>query len=257
MPTNKSVHDGHRARMRKRFAETAPTAFAEHEILEMLLYYTIARGDTNETAHSLLEAFGSIEGVLDADPARLATVWGIGESSATFLSLVGEAARRYATQKFTEKHAPMKALDSPQKIAAFFAPRFMGAKKELVFVLLLDNAMRAVDCFPLADGTVSAVCVSVRTIAERAYSKQAAAVILAHNHPGGVAVPSSDDVKLTHRIREALSLLEIPLIEHFVFSENAYAPILNQFQHREDGSCAASSLFDIIKTNLQKKENLQ
>lgn len=257
MPTNKSPHEGHRARMRKRLADTSPAAFAEHEILEMLLYYTIARGDTNETAHSLLEAFGSIEGVLDADAARLKTVWGIGESAATFLTLVGEAARRYATEKFTAKQGPVRALDTPEKIVTFLAPRFMGASKEILLVLLLDNAMRPVDCFPLASGTVSAVSVSVRAIAERTYSKQAAAVILAHNHPGGIAAPSGDDVKLTHHIKEALSLLEIPLVEHYVFSDNAYAPILNQFRKDEEGAFAASSLFDLIKTNIHKKENKQ
>ena len=255
MPTNKSPHEGHRARMRKRLQDTSAAAFADHEILEMLLYYTIARGDTNETAHSLLEAFGSMEGVLDADASRLTSVWGIGESAATFLSLVGEVARRYATEKFTAKQGPVGALDSPEKIVTFLAPRFMGATKEILLVLLLDNAMRPVDCFPLANGTVSTVAVSVRAIAERAYSKQAAAVILAHNHPGGIAAPSGDDVKLTHHIREALSLLEIPLVEHFVFSDNAYAPILNQFRPREEGAFAASSLFDLIKTNIHKKEN--
>ena len=257
MATNKSPHEGHRARMRKRLWETAPASFAEHELLEMLLYHSIARGDTNETAHSLLETFGSIEGVLDADAARLQSVWGVGESSAVLLTLVGELARRYATQKFIEKQGPLGALDTPQKVAAFLAPRFIGATKELAVVLLVDNAMRVLDCFPLSFGTVSGVSVSVRAIAERAYSKHAAAVFLAHNHPGGIAVPSGEDVKLTHHIKEALALLEIPLVEHFVFSDSAYAPILNQFQQKEREPAAASPLFDLIKTNFRKKEKEQ
>lgn len=255
MATNKSVHEGHRARMRKRLKETSPASFAEHEILEMLLYHSIARGDTNETAHSLLEAFGSLEGVLDADAARLQTVWGVGESSAILLTLVGELSRRYATQKFIEKQGPLGALDSPEKVVAFLAPRFMGATKEMAVVLLVDNAMRVLDCFPLAFGTVSGVSISVRAIAERAYSKQAAAVFLAHNHPGGMAVPSEEDVKLTHRIKEALAILEIPLVEHFVFSNSSYAPILNQFRQSDEGAAAASPIFGLIKANFRKKEN--
>lgn len=255
MATNKSVHEGHRARMRKRLRETSPSSFAEHEILEMLLYHSIARGDTNETAHSLLEAFGSIEGVLDADAARLQSVWGVGETSAVLLTLVGDLARRYAIQKFIEKQSPSEALDTPERVAAFLAPRFIGATKELAMVLLVDNSMRMLDCFPLAFGTVSGVSISVRDIAERAYSSHAAAVFLAHNHPGGLAVPSNEDVKLTHRIKEALAILEIPLVEHFVFSDNAYSPILNQFRQTEEPAAAASPIFDLIKANFRKKES--
>lgn len=254
MATKKSPHEGHRARMRTRLRDSSPSSFADHEILEMLLYHSIARGDTNETAHSLLEAFGSIEGVLDADAAHLQSVWGVGETSAVLLTLAGELARRYATQKFMEKQGTLGALDSPEKVAAFLAPRFMGATKEMALVLLVDNAMRVLDCFPLSLGTVSGVSVSVRAIAERAYSKHAAAVFLAHNHPGGVAVPSSEDVKLTHRIKEALAILEIPLVEHFVFSDSAYAPILNQFKQSEAESAAASPIFDLIHTKFRKKE---
>ena len=255
MATNRSPHDGHRARMRKRLKETSPSAFAEHEILEMLLYHSIARGDTNETAHSLLEAFGSIEGVLDADASRLQAVWGVGESSAVLLTLAGELARRYATQKFIEKQSPLKVLDTPEKVATFFAPRFIGATKELALVLLVDNSMRVLDCFPLSFGTVSGVSISVRAIAERAYSSHAAAVFLAHNHPGGIAVPSDEDVNITRRIKEGLAILEIPLVEHFVFSDNAYSPILNEYRQTEAPAAAASPVFDLIKTNFLKKES--
>lgn len=254
MPQKYSPHTGHRARMRQRLANTSPAGFADHEILEMLLYYTYARGDTNEIAHALIEAFGSVEGVLDADPARLQTVLGVGEGCAVFLTLLGEISRRYLAQKISDSAHDRAALDSPEKVASYLALRFVGATKELAYVLLLDNSMRPLDCFPVSEGTVSGVSISVRDIAERAYTKKAAAVVLAHNHPGGVAVPSSEDISTTHRTREALALLGIPLIEHFVFSDRSYAPILCRFEEKPPESIAASPIFDKIKQNFYNRK---
>ncbi len=254
MAEKNSPHAGHRARMRQRLRETGPASFADHEILEMLLYYTNARGDTNETAHSLIEAFGSLEGILDTDPARLESVWGIGESSTVLLTLVSETAHRYATQKFSAKQKNGSVLDTAEKAAGFFAPRFLGATKELAYALLLDNSMRPLDFFPVGDGSVSSISISIRNIAERAYTKHAAAVILAHNHPGGLAVPSVDDLKTTQHLKEALSLLEIPLVEHFVFSDKAYTSILNQFQQKEHTAFVASPLFDRLEADFHKKK---
>ncbi len=253
MASNKSCHGGHRARMRERFLQTGGAAFAEHEILEMLLYHVIPRADTNGTAHALIEAFGSLSGVLEADLDRLLAVEGVGEKTAEYLSLLGESARRYTVTKLTgEEKSP--CLDTPEKLAEFLFPRFLGAQRELAYVLLLDNGMRVLDCFPAASGTVSSVPFSVRQIAERAYTKHAAAVVIAHNHPNGVSVPSAEDVNLTHRLRESLEMLEIALVEHFVFSERSYSCILGAglgARVNGEGQIAASSLFDKIKQNFK------
>ena len=252
MAQKSSPHQGHRERMRERLVATSPSGFADHELLEMLLYYTNARRDTNEIAHSLIEAFGSIEGVLDADRDRLLSVFGVGEQSALLFALVGELSRRYLTEKMTDTKGGRQMLDTPDRLAAFLAPRFVGATKEMALALLLDNSMLPLDCFPVGEGTVSGVTLSARVIAERAYTKHAAAVVLAHNHPGGVAVPSSDDVNATQRIKEALELLGIPLIEHFVFSDRAFAPILQKITPIEGEAAAASPIFDKIKANFGK-----
>lgn len=249
-----SPHVGHRERMRKRLLSTSPSAFADHEILEMLLYYTNARGDTNETAHALIEAFGSLEGALDADPDRLQAVWGVGESTAVLFTLLGEVSRRYMMQKISGGNKPDAILDSPEKLVDFFLPHFLGATKELAYVLLLDNSMRPLDCFPIGDGSVSSIILSVRGIAERAYTKHAAAVVLAHNHPGGLAVPSGEDINVTRHIQEALSLLGITLVDHFVLSDRSFAPILNKIDVKTEGAVAASPIFDLIKSNFKQKK---
>lgn len=249
MAEQKNPHKGHRARMRERFKASSPAAFAPHELLEMLLYHSNARGDTNETAHALIEAFGSIEGVLDADVSRLETVFGVGEGCALFLSLIGEIAKRYTAEKLSAGTARPTALDTPERLAAFLLTRFIGATKELAYALLLDNSLRPLDCFPIGDGTVSSVSVSVRAVAERAYTKHAAAVVIAHNHPGGLSLPSDDDLTLTHRLREALDLLEIPLLEHFIFSDKSYTPLLHRMSAEKARAMgmAASPIVDLIK----------
>ncbi|MBQ9802922.1 MAG: DNA repair protein RadC [Clostridia bacterium] len=254
MAEKSSPHAGHRERMRKRLMSSSSAVFADHEILEMLLYYTNARGDTNETAHALIEAFGSLEGVLDADPDRLQSVWGIGESASVLFTLLGELSRRYMIQKMSGAGKPDAVLDSPEKLVSFFLPHFIGATKELVYALLLDNSMRPLDCFPVGDGTVSSVILSVRSIAERAYTKHAAAVVLAHNHPGGIAVPSSEDIQVTHHLREALSLLGITLVDHFVLSDRSFAPILSKIDIKTEEAVAASPIFDLIKSNFKQKK---
>ena len=249
------LHDGHRERMRERFLTSNARDFKEHELLEMLLFHTHARGNTNDTAHALIEAFGSLDNVFESDVDRLLSVSGIGEKSAFLLSLVGELAKRYTLTKLAPETNVKGSLDTAKKVAAFLAPRFLGTKNEQAYALLVDNGMRPVDCFPVGDGTVTSIPLSVRNIAERAYSKRAAAVFLAHNHPDGMAIPSTSDVNATLRIKEALSLLEIPLLEHFIFAGNNYAMILRNENPADYAPVvAASPLFETTKKQFYKKQ---
>lgn len=113
---------------------------------------------------------------------------------------------------------------------------------ERAYLLLFDNAMHMLDFRHLGDGEVSKVLVSVRNIAEYAFRKHAAQVVLAHNHPGGIAVPSGEDLVLTRRVSQALQLLDIPLLEHFIFSDYGYCTVLRQAEAEEgDGEAAAAS----------------
>lgn len=251
------LHGGHRSRMRQKFLCGSPSDFLDHEILEMLLYYTDPRGNTNDTAHALIEAFSSLDGVLEADVDQLKSVFGVGEKTALLLALLGETAKRYTVTKMSPNKKEGLILNTPQKIAQFMLPRFIGTKKEQAFVLLVDNGMMPLDCFPIGDGSVISIALSVRNIAERAYSKHAAGVVLAHNHPNGVAYPSEEDISVTHRLKEALSLLEIPLIEHFIFAGNEYIAILGKAPPRQETEHAASSIFQILQNELTAQQGEQ
>ncbi|MBQ8358183.1 MAG: RadC family protein [Clostridia bacterium] len=245
------LHGGHRERMRQRFLETGGKGMADHEILEMLLFYALPRRDTNETAHCLIEECGSLSGVLEADIDHLCHTVGVKENTALYLRLLGETARRYTVRQM-EGNERVSVYDSPDRIAAFLAPRYVGVKVERVFLLLFDNGMHMIDCHHVGDGSVSGVTVTVRPIVEHAFRKGAAAAILAHNHPGGLSIPSGDDLRVTRRLDEAFRLMEIPLLEHYVFGTDGYRPIMALYRAPSDESYASSSLCDLLRRRLNE-----
>ena len=240
-----NLHGGHRERMRERVLRSGAESLADHELLEMLLFYSIPRADTNDTAHRLIERFGSLVGVIEANAEHLCRVEGVGDRSALLFSLLSEATRRYAAQKM-EVQEPQGAFDTPEKIATFLFPRFLGLGVERVYLLMFDNGMRLLDCMHVCDGSVSGVTVSVRRMVERAVAKNAAAVILAHYHPGGRAVPSGEDVRLTRQVDQAFRLLEIPLLEHYVFSDHSFAPVMGNVRAAQVETAAATSLSELF-----------
>lgn len=229
------LHSGHRDRMRERVAASGASSLADHELLEMLLYYVQPRRDTNETAHMLIEECGSLPSMLEADRERLCRVPYIKENGALYLQLLGELARRYAVSKFQpDGISPDEVYDSMEKLATVLYPRFLGQTKELLVAVLFDARMRLSDIFTVAEGTLNSVSLTARTVTQRAYARNAAFCVLAHNHPGGIATPSQEDVRLTRDMEAALELVGVPLIEHLVFTDRAYFPIVaNCMQSQE------------------------
>lgn len=248
MAQEKHLHAGHRERLRERFLKL-PESLADHELLELLLFYVLPRQDTNDLAHALIEEFGSFHRVLEADAVHLQRVAGVGPSVAAYIKALGAAANRYEADKFKDADAS-QVFDTPARIARFLWPHFLGQRTERVYAMLFDNGMRLLDLLHVCDGSVSGAPFSVRRIVERAYMKGATGVILAHNHPGGLAVPSGDDISTTRSLDGALRMMEIPLIEHYVFSDREFMPIMSRCRVGEEQQYAASSLLDIMKTRL-------
>lgn len=242
-----TLHRGHRDRMREAVRQNGTESLQDHELLEMLLYHAIPRRDTNETAHELIEECGSLSAVLDAAEPQLAKVPYAKGNVALYLRLLRELAHRYTVKQMSEvcENGAM-VYDTPDKVAALLYPRFIGLKNERLYVLLLDNSMRLIDLVCVAEGTVSGAPFSVRGIAERAYLRGAAAVILAHNHPGGTTLPSGDDMKMTRQIATALDVLEIPLIEHYVFAGQNYSGLLRDYLSLRAGQEAPVNLSEVL-----------
>ena len=215
------IHDGHRERMRQRAAEHGLEGFSDLNALELLLYYVVPRSDTNPLAHRLLDRFGSFAAVLDAAPDVLQQVQGVGENVALFLHLIPQFSRRY---EISRNDMDM-ILDSPEKAGAFLLPRFCGAVNEMVYILCLDARKKLLCCRKLSEGTLSSAAVSLRSIVHTALSANASSVILAHNHAGGFALPSRDDISSTRRIRDALESVDVSLADHLIVAENDFVSL--------------------------------
>lgn len=208
------VHDGHRERMKSRFVEAGLDGFNDHNVLEMLLFYAVPRKDTNELAHNLLRRFGSISAVFEASHDELKTVDGIGENAATLIKLVPEVSRRY----LMSKNLPTKVIRKPEDAGAYFVAKFMFEVNEIAYALLLDASNGIISCRQLSRGVVNATEISIRNLVEAALKSNAVSVIIAHNHPGAIPLPSKEDEYTTHRLKEALALVDIKLLDHIIVS---------------------------------------
>lgn len=213
-----AMHDGHRMRLKERFLKEGLDGFSEVQVLELALFYCIPRKDTNPIAHALLEHFGGLSQVLEAPVEELKRIPGMGEASATFLRLITEVGRYYVVHRSTQT----SVLPTLEQCAEYMVPFFFGRRLETVFLLCLDAKCKVLCCKEVGEGSVNSAGISVRRIVETALGANATSVVLAHNHPSGVALPSGEDIQTTRRIALALSAVEITLADHIVVADEDY-----------------------------------
>lgn len=214
-----SVHKGHRERVRQRYTEEGLDGFKEHEALEMLLFYCLSRKDTNVLAHNLLDEFSSLPAVMSATPAQLTKVPGIGDSAALFINFINDFNRYVQVRK---KETQCSALVSLDECGAYLYPKFLGRRNEVVFMLCLDSKCKILGCKLLGEGSVNSAAVPIRRIVEIALNINASTVVLAHNHPSGVALPSTEDVQTTRMLANALQAVDVLLADHIVYSDDEF-----------------------------------
>ena len=227
---NTTIHKGHRERLKQRFLEDGLDNFTDIQVLELLLFYAIPQRDTNPIAHALLNHFGSLSVVLDADVAELKKVPGISDHSATLLALVTELCRYYQVDS-AQRVEILTTLDA---CGAYLVPRFFGRTRETVFLLCLDAKCKVLCCKEVGEGSVNSASISVRKIVETALAANATTVILAHNHPSGVAVPSGEDAQTTRRIAAALSAVEVHLADHIIVADGDYVSMVQSGYRFDD-----------------------
>lgn len=211
------IHDGHRARKKEQFLQTGLDSFADHEALELLLFYAIPRRDTNPTAHLLLQKFGSLEGVFNASVEELQSVEGVGESAAVLLSMVPAVMRRSMRAPVKEK-----ILNSVERCGKYFLELLRHERREVLYQACLDAKGKLVVCKKLSEGTADSAAFSVRQVVENALVADASMVVLAHNHVSGVALPSESDCIVTRRVREALRAVDVQLMDHIIVSDGDF-----------------------------------
>ena len=212
------IHDGHREKMRRRFQENGLDGFAEHEALELLLFYAIPRRDTNQTAHLLLQRYGSLSNVFSAPVEDLQKVEGVGESAAVFLKLVPECVKKARLNSAGRD----VVLNSTDRAGAYLVERFAGEKDEVIYQLCLDRKGQLLACKRLGEGSADRADLSLRKLVENALLTSASAVILSHNHPSGIALPSQQDYVTTERAKDALDTIGVPLVDHIIVADGDF-----------------------------------
>lgn len=212
------VHDGHRDRLRENFLEYGLESFNELNALELLLFYAIPRRDTNPIAHALLDRFGTLGGVFRASLEELCEVPGIGRSAAALILLIPQIMKKSCISD-TKSIVQVNNSDDAGK---YLLPRFMNELDEVAYMLCLDSQKRIIKCVEVGRGIVDAVDINTRVIVETAVKCKASSVIISHNHPDGVALPSPEDNNATRQIAQSLALVGIQLADHIIVAGDDY-----------------------------------
>jgi DNA repair protein RadC len=223
MPPEKQPHaaSGHRARLRDRLLNGGAEALADYEVLEYLLFGALARGDTKPQAKALLARFGTLSGVLNADPALLKQVKGVSEASVGILKIAATAARRMARSEVQSQ----PVLGSWQSLIDYLAIDMAHLTVERVRVLYLDTKNRLILDQHLADGTVDEASIHPREVINMAVNRGATALILVHNHPSGNPEPSRADIQITQRIAEAGRLMGVTVHDHVIVGREGHVSL--------------------------------
>lgn len=212
----------------QRFRTEGLDHFDQVQVLELLLFYAIARKDTNELAHRLIDRFGSVSRVMDASIPELMSVPGVGEHVATFLHLTKEAGRYYQVDS-VQKGVQVKDTED---CGRYLLPYFIGRQVETVFLLCLNANCNVISCREVGEGELNSAIISPRNIVQVALAEKASTVVLAHNHPSGVALPSQEDVMATKRLAAALATVDVVLFDHLIIADDDYVSLTQSGLYR-------------------------
>ena len=226
----KHPHGGHRERMRARYRKEGLNGFADHEVLELLLYYCYPRGDTNPRAHEMLGKFGSLHNLFEADVEDLVERLNCSENIALLLNLIPALANRYFRSKWNTKHI---ILDSARASGEYAIDLFVGQTVEIFYVICLDNKRRLINTTMISKGTVDEAAIYPREVVRAAIQDKATGVILAHNHPGGTLKPSNADAEVTRQIIDGLRFIGVDVLDHIVVAGDTYYSFASRGQFVE------------------------
>ena len=209
----KQPHTGHRARVRARFLREGLDAFEDHNALELLLFYAVPQRDTNELAHKLINAFGSLSAVFDAPVQSLMQVGGISENTAVLIKLIPAMYGKYVRSK---QNPDTLFLKSAEAAGAYFTSLFAGKSTEHFYAVCMNHKCKVLKTVLISDGTASETPINTRKLLEAAVHTGASDMLLAHNHPEGVAAPSVADVEETAKLFHMLKNMQVQLNDHFI-----------------------------------------
>lgn len=214
-----NIHAGHRNRVRENFMKKCSLdGMSNIQILEFLLFYSIPRADTNELAHKLINAFGSLRGVFDAPISSLMNVDGVGEKTASLIKLIPSLTKVY----LEENTANIKYILSTEDAVAYLRPKFASLRDEILILLCLNNNGKLLKCAEISTGSISSAEIDTRKIINEIINSKATTVILAHNHPGGICAPSKADSDMTYRLSRLLLHVHARILNHIILTDDDY-----------------------------------
>ena len=187
------LHQNHRKRMIDKYMNGGRDSMPDHELLEILLFSALKRVNTNPLAHALIRRF-----------------------------------RRY---ELSQKSGVI--FDNMEKIGGYFVSLYKGATRESVYLMMLDNSNKMIECRLLSQGSVDSAELSARKITEAALSRNSSVLILAHNHPGGTVQPSDSDITFTRAMRRALLPIDLQLVEHIIVANDEYLPLIKYLRDKD------------------------
>lgn len=220
-------HNFHRKHVRERFYEVGFKGMADHNVLEMLLFFGIPRRDTNQLAHDLIDRFGSFAGVFEANINDLVKVKGMTENAACLIKMMVPVYARYVEN--INKWMPTPT--DPKAIAEILRPLYHeGSCRERVFMLCYDNMDHQILCRMLNEGDINSSAFDIREFVRVILESNCSSVIISHNHPHSISLPSKDDIRVTRAIIEVLKPLKVRLLDHIIVSDNDYTSMANHRQ---------------------------
>ena len=213
-----NIHKGHRARLRDKVLNHGMEYMAEHEVLEYILSFVIPQKDTNPIAHRLINTFGSLKNVLEADPRNLMQVNGIGEVTALYLNTYMGVYYHYKKSKSDTSIT----IKTPSDAGIYYSTLLKDIDKEQVYISMLDAKNRVIHTTKLADGSYTDVDVTPRDILDMILKHNAHNILLCHNHPEDKPLPSSSDIRFTRDLILLLTINSMKILDHVIVGKDGY-----------------------------------
>ncbi|MDR0958365.1 MAG: DNA repair protein RadC [Clostridiales bacterium] len=218
MGGKKVTHAGHRERVREKYVNNGINSFADHEVLEFLLFYALPRRDTNELAHKMINEFGSLHNLMDAHPSEISRRCKVSISVAALVTLPPQIHKKYVASKMAKKNP----FHSTKAVGTFLISLFAAEVSECFYILCLDSQQKLISSELITRGTLNHAQIYLRSIMEAALKHHACSVVLSHNHPNNDLTPSDEDISTTEKIVEAFESIDVAVLDHVIVNTSEY-----------------------------------
>lgn len=215
----KHMHGGHRQRLKDKVRKNGLNALSIHEVLELILTYTIPQKDTNQLAHELIRTYGSLSQVMEADYHDLMKNKGVGEETALFLSMLP---RLFDIFKADKEENAVHFLRSPYECVKYFRSKYEIKNKEFLYIVCLNSSCKIVKTFTIEGNSDNSVSIDIKKFANIINNENTTSIVMFHTHPNGDVNPSREDMHTTQNILNICCIMNVALCDHIILNEKDY-----------------------------------